>query len=116
MAIVINRLTKRLIKSVNTPDYSISEWIIDPDLSAVINQPAKYWIITDDIVSLMDQAAMDIVDADEVQAAKDSLEAESDIGILKAVIAALIKTVNIRLPDGQKITKAEMISAIRGEL
>lgn len=90
--------------------------IYQPDLTAVTGFDSKYWVITGDIVSLMDQATRDAVDAAELQTIKDALEAESDRGILKAVIAALIKTVNIRLPTDQKITKAEMVEAIRGEL
>lgn len=116
MATVLNRTTKQLIRSANTPDYPIASWVVEPDLSLVDGVSVKYWVITGDVVSEMDQASKDVVDAAEVQSLKDALEAESDTGILKAVIAALIKTINIRLPDGQKITRAEMIAAIKGEL
>jgi len=116
MATVLNRTTKQLIGSANTPDYPLVGWIIEPDLSAVAGVPVKYWIITDDIISEMSQPEKDVVDATEAQALKDAIGAESDAGILKAIIAALIKTINIRLPSGQKITKAEMVTAIKGEL
>jgi len=53
MANVINRVTKRLLLSVNTPDYSESEWIINPDLSAVNSIPQKFWKIEgDDVVEM----------------------------------------------------------------
>lgn len=50
MASVINRITKQYFMSVNTPDYPESDWIINPDLSAVANVPAKYWKIDGDSV------------------------------------------------------------------
>lgn len=65
MAAVLNRATKEYLKSVNTPDYGV-DWIINPDLSAVVGHPSKYWVITGDVVTLMDLAARDAVDAQEV--------------------------------------------------
>jgi len=50
MATVINRSTKRLIYSVNTPDYSEVDWIINPDLSELTDVPQKYWKIVGDTV------------------------------------------------------------------
>ena len=50
MADVINRLTKEYKISVNTPDFPLSEWIINPDLSQVFNIPYKYWKIVGDSV------------------------------------------------------------------
>ena len=50
MATVINRQTKKVIKSVNTPDYSSSQWIINPELP---NCDKKYWVIEEDIVREM---------------------------------------------------------------
>ena len=47
-------------------------------------------------------------------------EAVSDIATmpqqLKCVIRALVKTINLRLPAGQKITEAEMKTAIKAEV
>lgn len=65
MADVLNRIDKRLLRSVNTSEFPTAEWIINPDLSGVAGQPEKYWIITGDAVSLMDQATRDAVDATE---------------------------------------------------
>ena len=50
MADVLNRLTKQLLLSVNTPDYPAIEWIINPDLSQVATVPWKYWKIVGDLV------------------------------------------------------------------
>lgn len=68
MATVVHRTTKELRRSVNTPDFDVADWIINPDLSAVRGQPSKYWVITGDSVTLMDQAARDVVDAAEAAA------------------------------------------------
>lgn len=55
MANVLNRLTKEYIESVNTPEYMTPEWIINPDLSLVIDYPVTYWKIEGDSVSLMSE-------------------------------------------------------------
>jgi len=62
MSDVINRTTKDFLLSVNTPDYSIEDWIINPDLSALEGVPQKYWKISGDTVVEMDQSEKDIVD------------------------------------------------------
>jgi len=64
----------------------------------------------------MDAATQAIVDATDLQKVKDATELESQRGVLKAVIAALVKTINLRLPVDQKISKAEIVAAIKGEL
>lgn len=50
MASVINRITKEFLESVNTPDYSPTDWIINPDLSSVNGILEKYWIINGNTV------------------------------------------------------------------
>ena len=102
--------------SPNSLPEDISNYIEAPDLSAVVGVAKKYWKVVGDIVSEMTQPEKAVVDAAELLAAQDALEAESLQGIIKAIIAALIKTINIRLPAGQKITAAEVKTAIRGEL
>lgn len=62
MSDVLNRTTKLYLKSVHTPSYPTSDWIINPNLSAVVNVPSKYWKITGDIVSEMSQAEKNAVD------------------------------------------------------
>lgn len=63
MATVLNRVTKQLIRSVNTPDYDPLDWIHNPDLSAVSGFDSIYWVITGDVVTLMNLSARDAVDA-----------------------------------------------------
>ncbi len=73
MSTVLNRTTKQLLISANTPDYPTQDWIINPDLSAVAGFASKYWTISGDAVSLMNQAARDAVDAAELNAARDAV-------------------------------------------
>ncbi len=75
MANVLNRTTKAYIASANTPDYPPAQWIIDPDMTAVVGYPSQYWIITGDVVTLMDQAARDQVDAAALNAQRDNTSA-----------------------------------------
>ena len=78
MADVVNRVTRQFIRSVNTPDYPTIDWIINPDMGAVVGFNGKYWIITGDIITLMDQAARDVVDAAELSDRRDSIASELD--------------------------------------
>ena len=48
MATVLNRTTFELRKSVNTPDFPVAEWVINPDLTAVLALPVRYWKIQPD--------------------------------------------------------------------
>ena len=117
MANVLHRTTKRYLKSVNTPDYDVSDYIVNPDLAAVTGFESKYWIITGDVVALMDQAARDAVDAQETadriaaikQALKDRFDQEDDntkaLGLLMLELYQLIRSelkanaLNNPLPD-----------------
>jgi len=70
MSDVLNRTTKEQRYSVHTPDYSVVDWIINPDLSGVVGVPKKYWLITGDVVSEMNQAQKDVVDATQLPGIK----------------------------------------------
>jgi len=63
MASALNRTTKEFRLSVNTPDYPVGDWIINPDMSAIIGFAPIYWIITGDVVTLQDAAARAATDA-----------------------------------------------------
>lgn len=71
MANVINRTTLQYLQSVNTPDYSSIDWIINPVLP---NCLAKYWKIVGDLVLEMTQEEKDAVDLAEAQAEAQRLE------------------------------------------
>jgi hypothetical protein len=60
MAAVFNRTTKQYLISVNTPDYSPSEWLINPDITPVRGHDPRVWVINpDDTLRLMTDAEMD---------------------------------------------------------
>lgn len=65
MGHILHRITKEFRRSVNDSDVDSTEWIINPDLSAVENVPTKYWIIENDTVraaTLEEQAEIDRVE------------------------------------------------------
>jgi len=73
MAIVLHRESLELRRSVNTPDFPRTEWIINPDLSAVEKVPRKYWRIDAERVvemSSAEKAAVDQAELDTLKAAK----------------------------------------------
>jgi hypothetical protein len=69
-AVVANQVTSYLT-SVNTPDYySEPNKVINPDLSAVLDQPMKWWKVSGGNVVLMSQIEKDTVDESLLPAAK----------------------------------------------
>ena len=120
MAIVLNRTTKQLIPSVNTPDYPVVDWIINPDLAAVSGFGSKYWIITGDVVSLMDQAARDAVDAQELNDSRDAIANELDQleGIMRAFAGVVLDEINTLRTEHSLSDRmlAQLKTAIRGKL
>lgn len=60
--------------SVNTPDYSTDDWLIDPDLSGVSGVAKYYWKVTgtppSGAVEEMNQSEKDAVDASRLATAK----------------------------------------------
>ena len=88
MASVLHRITKQYFPFANTPDYSLVNWIINPDLAAIEGFPPKYWIIAGDTVTLMSPAERDSVDLVEVETIKNNLSTNLD-RVLKALIISL---------------------------
>ena len=124
MATVLNRTTKELRRSVNTPDYDEAGWIIDPDLTQVEGFPAKYWIIeSGDIITLADTATQAAIDAAletvRITAEKESEKTRLDNErVLVALGHILVDEFNqLRqlhsLPDR---TFAQLVAAIKGEI
>jgi len=120
MANVLNRTTKQYLASVNTPEYPVAEWIINPDLSAVSGQPAKYWVISGDSVTFMDQASRDAVDAELRDASRESAVKQLDQteDILRAFMLVVLDQFNALralhgLPDA---TPAQLRDAIKAKL
>ena len=111
MASALNRTTKQYLTSVNTPDYPVADWIIDPDLSAVVGFPSIYWVITGDVVTLMTQVERDAVDATILEASRDALISEIDNveDILRAFANVLLDELN-----AQATKMAEISSIVDG--
>jgi hypothetical protein len=96
MSTVLNRTTRQLIVSANTPDYPLAQWIIEPNLSAVVGFGSKYWVITGDAVTLMSQAQRDAVDAADLAAARDAVVSALDAAevIDRAVLLVILDELN----------------------
>lgn len=62
MANVLNRVTREFIASVNTPDFPETDWIINPDLTAVAGFDPAYWVVAGNNVTLANAANRLIVD------------------------------------------------------
>lgn len=78
MANVLNRVTKEYRTSVNTPDFPVAQWIINPDLSAVAGLPSKYWTITGDAVTAQSAAEQIVTDDNEFLAALAVADGEAE--------------------------------------
>ena len=118
--------TPQYLKSINGAEYMVDptalegnvvsndpDVIINPDISAVENVPIKYWKKVGDTIIEMSQAEKDAVIATELQARKDIA---NEFGVdVKTLLTALIKVINIRIPNNP-ITKQEMIDALKGEI
>ena len=96
MASVLNRATKEYLASANTPDFPVSDWIINPDLSAVRGFDLRYWVISGDAVSLMSPAERDALDAARETSRLDALaaEIEQQQTIMRAFAEVLLDELN----------------------
>lgn len=65
-----------------------------------------------DAMAPAEQVAVDDAWAAEIQAAKDASDARLEVSMEEAV-TALVQVINVRLPAGQKITKAEIVAQIK---
>jgi len=112
MATVLNRVTKELKRSANTPDYPVETHIHSPNLNAVAGWPSIYWIITGDVVTLMTPPERAAVDSAIDETRKDSLSANLD-KTLKAFVLALNKGTFV---PGQNYSKPALKAIIKAEL
>lgn len=144
MASVLHRTTKQYIPSANTPDHPVGQWIINPDLSAVVGFGSQYWTITGDAVTLMTAPQRAAVDAALVEAARDSvaamMQSQEDINRafmlvcldefnahalkIKALLDAIdasttyanLKTGVAAVTDYPQRTELQLRNAVRGKL
>ena len=96
------------------------------------DDPTARWILQDDgqgvyirqwksTVDKPTKAQLEAIEADAIAWSVEKKKTEeSDIekmeAQMKAVIKALVKVVNLRLPADKKISQAEMVAAIKAEL
>lgn len=103
------------LQSVNTPEYeSNPDAIINPDTSVVENVPIQHWKRSGNSVVEMTQGEKDALAATQLTQRKTM--ANNFQGNMPEIMTALIKVINVRLSAGQKITKAELITAIKEEI
>ena len=74
MADVVNKQTLQYLKSVNTPDYSEDEWLINPDIPKCSK---KYWKIKDCKIVEMTQTEKDNVDSVELPLPQSALDLDN---------------------------------------
>lgn len=115
MANVLKKTTLEYKESVNTPDYPSSDWLINPDMSAVVNVPRKYWKLVGNNVVEMTQTEKDAVDAEILQRQRDKVT-DLDMADLKIVLTAFVEVINTRLAANKQITKQELIDAIKAKI
>mgnify|MGYP001592820376 FL=1 len=93
----------------NDPDV-----LINPNISAVQNIDRKFWKrVGNSIVEMSASEKQTILNAELAQ--RKTQADNFGVGLLEFA-TALIKVINIRLPAGQKITKQEMIDALKAEI
>ncbi len=98
MADVFNRTTGEFIPSAHTPNFPVADWVINPDLTAVLGQPVRFWFITGatnpegqeelGIVSVGEQATIDAALA-TAKLAAEKAGAKTDIDV-ERVVRALV--------------------------
>lgn len=88
--------------------------LINPDISAVSNIPFKFWKKSGDTIVEMSAVEKQVIADAELLQRKLTANTFSSSPI--QIFTALIKVINIRLPTGQKITKQEVIDAIKLEI
>lgn len=97
MANVVSRTSPyKYLRSVNEPDYPETDWIWNPDLSAVEGFPPKYWAVSGDAVSLLSQAERDAIDAAEQSDRLDAIanELTQAQSVLRAITEVLVDEFN----------------------
>lgn len=108
MAAVLHRTTLQYLPSANTPDYPVIDWIINPDLSAVIGVANKYWKVTGDVVSEMTQGEKDAKDAADLTFQRDAAVAQlqQTEDVLRAFMLTVLDELNLHAAKTNSIMTA----------
>ncbi len=82
MATVLHRSSLEVRRSVNTAEFDLATWIINPDLSVVSRHPKRYWKIEpDDTVVLKSTPEKDAADLVELPRVKAAILARIDLHV-----------------------------------
>jgi hypothetical protein len=88
-------------ESVNTPDFPVLDWFLNPDISAVSSLARKYWRPGTNPVEPMDATEQATVDANEAAAVRATAKAAADAAVngndgynLRAIAKMAIDEVN----------------------
>lgn len=117
---IVNRTTRQFIPSANLDSYSSSEWIFNPDLSAVTGFDEKYWKISGDVVSLMTQQERDAVDAAETSSMRDRMAdtISAPDTYLRAFALVVLDEINLLRANAGLPTRtaAQLKTAVRNKM
>jgi hypothetical protein len=96
----IHRTTKYILVSVSEAELPevVTNYILEPDFSAVAGEPTKYWKIVGDNIELMTQGEQDAVDAALLSDSRDSKvaqEIDNTEQTLRQVITVIMDEINI---------------------
>jgi hypothetical protein len=107
MGDVLHRQTKELRRSVNTPDYDVAEWLVNPDLSPVAGVPQSRWIVDGNAVrppNSIEAAAFDAVDLAAAKHAKmEAIDARTREIVTSGCEVAAGKIVGTTLESTQNL-------------
>lgn len=87
MASAIHRVTYAYYPSVNTPDFPVEHYVINPDLTGVAGVPQQYWKVVGDAVVEMTTEEKEAVDAVMFRASLVTLNKTQADGISKITLA-----------------------------
>jgi len=94
----IHRTTKQVLKSVSPASLpeAASNYIQQPDLSAVEGHPAKYWLVRGNDVVLVNATVRAAIDAVEANRNRDNIVDELDEtqGLMRAFAEVLLDEIN----------------------
>lgn len=79
MSTVLKRSTLEIFESVNTPDYSEVDYLINPDLSALTYVPKYYWKLSGETVLEMSAEEKTAVDASRLAIVKATKQIQLDL-------------------------------------
>ena len=99
MADVVHRTTLEYLRSVNTPEYPVIDWIINPNLSALAAVPQRYWKVSGDLVVEMtagEKTAKDAADAAAIVSSDQTVaKADCDLRAETAIVQTLVDEINV---------------------